>query len=111
MVCQNAHGYVGLLLNAILLATEAADDADDWLEDISIVVRGLTLEGANEALEAHAGINDVSWQLLQTAIGHAVILHEDDVPDLDDLWMILVDELTTALSSLLFVRTRVIMDL
>ncbi len=48
---------------------------------------------------------DVSRQLLERTVGHAVVLHKDEVPDLDYLWVVLVDQVTTRNGSLLGLRT------
>ena len=69
---------------------------DDGLEDVGVVVRVLALQHAHQALEAHAGVDDVHGELLQRAVGLAVELHEHEVPYLDDLRVVLVDEVTAA---------------
>ena len=90
MVCDDAHGYIGLLVLAVLAMTDLADLLQHRLEDIGVVVGGLTLDGTHETLEAHTGVDHFLRQRLQRSVRFAVILHEDDVPDLDDLRVILV---------------------
>ena len=72
----------------------------------------LALQHAHQALEAHARVDDVHRQLLQRAISLTVVLHEHEVPDLDDLRVVLVHQLTTGFAILLLLGgTRVYMNL
>ena len=64
MVCHHAHGDVGLLLFAVLAAAYLADTTKHRLEDIGVVVALLALQGAHQALEAHAGVNHLLRQPL-----------------------------------------------
>ncbi len=107
MVGDDAHGDINLLGLAILLARELLDGADDGLEDVGVVVGVFALQGTHEALEAHAGVDDVHAELDERAIGLALKLHEDEVPDFYDLWVVLVDELASGDGSFLFGRTAV----
>lgn len=50
-------------------------------------------------------------QRLQAAVGLTVELHEDDIPNLDDLGMILVDKELTGYLLLLLLRAEVDMNL
>ena len=54
----------------------------------------LALERTYKALEAHAGVDDIHRERLKSAVGLAVVLHEDDVPYLYDLRVVLIDKLT-----------------
>ncbi len=70
------------------LAVVAAADglgrgAQQVLEQVDLVVRVHVLHDRTDALQAHAGIHRRRWQRVQHAIGGAVELHEDVVPDLD----------------------------
>ena len=65
MVGDDAHGHVGIFLLAILHARKIFYLADDGLENIGVVVGCLALNGAYEALEAHAGVDDIHRQFLQ----------------------------------------------
>ena len=121
VVSADAHGdvdgfrLVGLVLlirPCIVQSRQPLFLLDDGLEDIGIVVGVLALQHAHEALEAHARVDDVHGQLLQRAIGLAVILHEHKVPNLDDLRVVLVHQLTTGFAILLLLGgTRVYMNL
>ena len=124
MVGADTHSDVNLLLlilalailtsrssEAILLARDSLDFLDDWLEDISIIVRVLVLQHANQALEAHTCINNVHWERFERTVSLAVVLHEHDVPDFDDLRVILVYQLTAWHLSLLLWSTRIHVNL
>ena len=111
VVGDDAHGHVGLLVLSVGVSAEGANHLDDGLEDVGVVVRGLALQGAHQALEAHAGVDDVGRKPLKAAVGLAVVLHEDEVPDLDDLRVVLVDELAAGCLCLLGVRAAVVVDL
>ena len=124
MVGHYADGDVDLLLSvgalavgsfgegvAVFLAREVLDLGDDGREDVGVVVGTLALHEAHQALEAHARIDDVHLQRLQAAVGLAVILHEHDVPNLDNLRMVLVDQFLARHLGLLFLRAEVDVDL
>ena len=96
---------------AVFLAREVLDLGDDGREDVGVVVGTLALHEAHQALEAHARIDDVHLQRLQAAVGLAVILHEHDVPNLDNLRMVLVDQFLARHLGLLFLRAEVDVDL
>ena len=71
----------------------------------------LALQHANETLEAHARVDDVHLEFLQRAVGLTVVLHEHEVPNLDHLRIVLIDEFATRLAVLLFLfRTAVDVD-
>ena len=120
-----AHGHIDIVLllrdrvlglflkGGIFQSCDVLLRLDDRLEHVGIVVGVLTLHHTHEALEAHTCIDDVHRQRLQRAVGLAVELHEDDIPDLDDLWVVLVDKFTTALARgcSLFRGTTVDVDL
>ena len=131
MVGTNAHGDVDtsltsltsntsytsltslLLKRRIFQSSNLLLGLDDRLEDIGIIVGMLALEHAYEALEAHTGIDDVHRELLERAVGLTVELHEHEVPDLDDLGIVLIHQVTAtdAAGGTLLRCTRVDMDL
>ena len=111
MVGNDTHRHIHRLRLAILLARKASDSLNGRLEDISIVVRVLTLQRTHEALEAHTRIDYIHRKRLQRTVGLAVVLHKHDVPDLDHLRIILVDQLTARHLGLLLGCTRIQMDL
>ena len=55
------------------------------------------MQDGSHALEAHAGIDVLRWQGSQAAIGSAIELDEDEVPDLDDLRGPFIDQGAAAL--------------
>ena len=122
MVGTDTHGDIDIVLGLVNLSFFESGifqtcnlllSLDDGLEDIGIIVRVLALQHTNQTLKAHTGINHVHTEFLKTAVSLAVELHEHKVPDLDDLRVVLVDELATALAggSTLFWRTRVNVNL
>ena len=104
VVGDNPHGHVGLLVASVFLAGEPRNLADYGLEDVRVVVGVLALEGAHKPLKAHTGVYDVHCQLLKRAVCAAVILHEDKVPYLDDLRVVLVHQFAAGHLGLLFGR-------
>ena len=113
MVGAYTHGHVDLLLTrrtsltrhtslffegGIFKSCNLLFSLDDGLEHVGVIVRVLALHHTDEALEAHTRINDVHGQLLQRTIGLTVILHEHEVPDFDNLRVVLIDQFTTALA-------------
>ena len=92
MVRDHAHGHVGLVGLAVFVAGEFADAGEHAGEDVGVIVAVLALEHGAEALEAHARVDVAGGQRLQVAVGHALILHEHEVPDLDHVRVGLVDQ-------------------
>ncbi len=93
MVRNHTHGDVGLPVFAVGVAGEVANDLDDRLEHVRVIVGRFALQGANQTLESHAGVDYLGWQRLQTAVRLAVVLHEHEVPYLDYLRVVFVDQL------------------
>ena len=56
---------------------------DQMLEQVDVVVRVHALHHGADALQAHAGVHRGLGQRHHAAVGRAVELHEDQVPDLD----------------------------
>ena len=92
MIRHDAHRHVLLPIGAVGRARHVGDGLDERLEDVRVIVRRLALQCHTESLEAHACIDDAVGQRLQRAIGLPVILHEDEVPDLDHERVVLVHE-------------------
>ena len=100
-----------LLIRGVFQSRQSLFLLDDGLEHVGVVVRVLALQHAHQTLEAHTRIDDLHLQFLQRAVGLAVVLHEDDVPYLDDLRVVLIDELAAGLAVLLLLGgTRVHVD-
>ncbi len=64
-----------------------------------------------EALKAHTGVDNLGGKRFEAAVGLAVILHEHEVPDFDNLRMVFVHKLATRDFLTLLGRTKVDMDL
>ena len=92
VVGEDAHGHVGLHGLAIFNARHLRNLLNQWLEYVGVVVGGLALQHAHEALEAHARIDVLGGQFHQVAVGHAVVLHEHKVPDFNHLRVVLVHQ-------------------
>ena len=92
VVGDDAHGDVGLLGLAVFDARHLGDGLDDGLEHVGIVVRGLALQHADEALKAHARVDVLGGEFHQMAVSHTVVLHEHEVPNLNHLRVVHVDE-------------------
>ena len=86
--------------------------ANDGLENVGVVVGVLALEHANETFESHSGIDNIHCQRSERTVGLTIELHKHDVPNLDDLRIILVHKLSTGYSAVfLFGRARVYVNL
>ena len=71
---------------------------DDRLEDIGVVVGVLPLHHTNQTLKAHTRVDDIHGEFFEGTVCLAVKLHEHEVPYLDDLRVVLVDEFTPRLA-------------
>jgi hypothetical protein len=70
-------------MSQILLSTHGIRGGlDQALEQIGVVVAVHTLEDRSDAFQAHAGVDTRRRQRLHLPVGIAVVLHEDQVPDL-----------------------------
>ena len=94
VVCTDAQGHVHLVVSTgVGLPGGLAQVADQRLEDIRVIVALLALQDGGEALEAHAGVDVPGRKGLEGSVRLPHELHEDEVPDFDDLRVVLVDEL------------------
>ena len=75
-----------------LRAGDGLDGVKDGHEHVGVVVGHLTLEDGREPLEAHAGVDVLRREGLEDAALLAVELDEDDVPDLEAVGIVHVDE-------------------
>ena len=110
MVGNHAHGNVRLRVFAIDRACHGSNHTDDGLEHVRVIVGCFPLQGHAEAFEAHAGIDDAGREGFEASVSLAVILHEDEVPDFDDLRMVVVHQVTSGNFGTFFSRTEVNMD-
>ena len=60
-------------------------------EEVGVVVAEDVLQHGDDALEAHAGVDVLGRQLAQAPVGLAVVLDEDEVPELDVARAVAVD--------------------
>ena len=111
MVGDDAHRHVALGVGAVSLARQLRNTLDRRLEDIGVVIGLLALQNHAQTLEAHARIDIAGRQRLQRAVGLAVELHEDEVPDLDHLRMARIDHLAARLGGDLRLIAQVEMNL
>ncbi len=65
------------------LAALFADRLNKVLEQIDLVVVMLALKHGGDALQAHAGIDRGFWQRHAVARTTLLVLHKDEIPDLD----------------------------
>ncbi len=64
--------------------------ADQRLEHVDVVIVGLALQHRGDALEAHAGVDRGPRQVEAGGLVDLLVLHEDEVPDLDPAVAVLV---------------------
>ena len=64
--------------------------ADQRLEHVDVVIVGLALQHGGDALEAHAGVDRGPRQVQPGGLVDLLVLHEDEVPDLDPAVAVLV---------------------
>ena len=69
------------------------------------------MDRTHEALKAHTCIDDLFCKGFEATVRFAVILHEDDIPNFDDLRMIFIHEFPSGYFRTLFSRTTIHMDL
>ena len=69
---------------------------DDGTKQIRIVIRQLALQHARDALEPHAGIDGRARKRRHHAVGCAIELHEDQIPDFDEALAWIVGKLACA---------------
>jgi hypothetical protein len=84
VVRDHAERDVGLLVAAaVATLRQAFGRVDDAAEEIGVVVAEDVLEHGDDALEPHAGVHVFRRQLAEALVGLAVVLDEDEVPELD----------------------------
>ena len=74
-------------------AGDGLDGVEDWHEDVGVVVGHLPLEDGRESFESHAGVDVLGGERLEDPALLAVELDEDDVPDLEAVGIVHVDEI------------------
>ena len=111
MVCHDTHGHVAAGVVPVTFARHPGYLPDKRLEHIGIVIALLALHYHTEPFKPHTGIDMTVRKLFQGTVGLAVVLHEDEIPYLDDLRMVAVHQLPSGFRGTLFVRTQVEMNL
>src|SRR5947209_11783337 len=84
VVGEDAQGDVGLFALAIACLSQCREMINDGAEQVGIEDRFLALHHHREALQTHAGVNIFLGQRCTGTIKVMVILHEDEVPDLQE---------------------------
>ena len=79
----DAERYVGFRVVSIGDAEQFGRAVDYGPDQICVVVRKLALHHRGDALQTHSRVDRRARQRGQDAIGRTLILHEDQVPDLD----------------------------
>ena len=111
VVGDDAHGHFHIAALSVLMTGEGFHLADEAGEDVRLVVALLVLQDHAQALEAHARVDVLGGEGLQVAIGLALILHEHQVPDFDDLVVVGVHQLVAGHFGDLLVAAQVDVDL
>lgn len=63
---------------------------DQRLESVGVVIVVHALEHGGDPLDTHAGINRGLGQVDAGTVGLLLVLHEDEVPDLDEAVAVLI---------------------
>jgi hypothetical protein len=84
VVGENAQRPVGRVLLAVAPAGELLAEVDQRLELVGLKDRRLALQDRGHAVEPHAGVDVARRQRLQVVGGTLVVLHEDEVPELQE---------------------------
>ncbi len=110
MVGHHTHGHIAALILAVAPAGHFGYLTDKRLKDVGIVIALLPLKDHAKPLEAHTRIDMAMRELLEGAVGLAVVLHEDEVPYLDDLRMVAVHQFPSGHGGTLLGGTKVEMN-
>jgi len=84
VVGDNLDGDVGRRRFAKLYARERADRLDQGRDEVGLEYGGDPLLEGGHPLEAHPGIDVLLGQRVERLVGLPVVLHEDEVPDLEE---------------------------
>jgi hypothetical protein len=83
VVGQASDGDVGRALGPVAGPEDPLGRLDQVGERVGVKDRVDALEGRQHPLEPHPGVDVLLGQIDQRAVGHPVVLHEDEVPELD----------------------------
>ena len=84
VVGDYAERYVRGRVGAVAPTRERLGRGDDRPEEIGVVVAADALEHGSNALEAHAGVDVLGREVLQRTVRFAVVLNENEIPELDE---------------------------
>src|SRR6266516_6540604 len=84
MISNHAERGIGLCIFAIASIGEGSEMVNTGTEHIGIKDRFFALQDHRQALQAHTSIDILSWQRRPFPIEILVILHKDQVPDLQE---------------------------
>ena len=110
MVGNHPEGNVNAFLLAINTATQLGKLVQIGLEHIRVIVRRFAFYGAYQALETHAGIDVLCGQRHQGTVRLALKLHEDQIPDFDDLRVVRIHKVRPGLCAALGSRAQINVD-
>ena len=107
MVSDDLQRDVRLLVLAVLDARDLGRVLDDRVEQIRLEVRLLVLHDGREALEAATRIDVLMGEILVGAVFLAVVLREDEVPDLEVAVAVAADSAGRRAATALFTEVDV----
>jgi len=73
---------------------EFLDLVEDGSEDVGVVVGSNVLKNGNESLETHSSVDVPVGKRSKGSVEFSVVLHEHVVPDLEDVGVVVVDEVS-----------------
>ena len=111
MVGNHTHCHIILFIFTIFSSGHFSNLFNDWLENVRIIIRSLTLQCHTQAFESHTGIDYFCRKTLQTSIRFTVELHEYQVPNFDYLRVIMVYQIMSAYLGTFFGRAQINMNL
>ena len=110
MVGNYAHCHIRLAVFAVGLSRELRNFLDKRLKYVGVVVWRLALQRHAETFEAHTRVDYLCRKRLQRAVSLMVVLHEDNIPNLNHLRMTLINKVATINFFTLFFRAEVNVD-
>src|SRR5690606_647911 len=105
------HSDIGLPIFPVGGSGSIGNIRDNWLEYVRIVIRVLALDNANQPFKPHPGIHVLGWERLERTILLPVELHEYQVPNLNDLRVVSIDQGFPVYRAALAIRPAIHMDL
>jgi hypothetical protein len=86
------------------------DGPHDRLEEVRLVIGRHALEHRDQPLEAHAGVDMLLWQGLERCRAQAVVLNEDQVPQLNEALAVAIQPADMPRHALLVAGGRAAVD-